>query len=61
MAIKHINPTRKEESGVFVSGVDAEKIYKIFSDKTAQQQNLKKFISLFKTKGINAHSSRVNA
>ena len=61
MAIKHINPKRKEESGVFVSGADAEKIDKIFSDKNEQQKNLKKFTSLFNKKGDKNVSSLAHA
>ena len=33
MAIKHINPKAKEESGVIVSGKDAKKVAAILSDK----------------------------
>jgi hypothetical protein len=34
MAIKHINPKAKEESGVIVSGADAKKVATILSDKS---------------------------
>ncbi len=30
MAVRHINPNAKEESGIFVSGEDAEKVFSIF-------------------------------
>ena len=33
MAIKHINPNAKEESGVIVSGKEAKKIARILSSK----------------------------
>lgn len=30
MAVRHINPNAKEESGIFVSGEDAEKVFSMF-------------------------------
>jgi len=47
MAIKHINPKAKEESGVIVSGKDAKKVAKFLVDKhLTKEQFLKSSNSL---------------
>ncbi len=47
MAIKHINPKSKEESGVIVSGEDAKKVATILSDRhIAKSQFLRSSKSL---------------
>jgi len=42
MAIKHINPKAKEESGVIVSGKDAKKVVTILSDKYIAQSQFRR-------------------
>ncbi len=42
MAIKHINPKAKEESGVIVSGKDAKKVVTILSDKHIAQSQFRR-------------------
>jgi len=32
MAVKHINQNAKEESGILLSGADANKVFSMFSD-----------------------------
>lgn len=33
MAIKHLNPSAKEESGILLSGRDAKKVFSMFQNK----------------------------
>jgi hypothetical protein len=42
MAIKHINPKAKEESGVIVSGKDAKKVATILSDKSIAKSQFRR-------------------
>jgi hypothetical protein len=43
MAIKHINQSAKEESGILLSGADANKVFSMFADnKTASYIKEKK-------------------
>ncbi len=34
MAVRHINPNAKEQSGVILSGEDAKKVFSLFSEET---------------------------
>lgn len=38
MAVRHINPNAKEESGIFVSGKEAEKVFSMFFDKQDKEE-----------------------
>lgn len=38
MAVRHINPNAKEESGIFVSGEDAEKVFSMFFGKRDKEE-----------------------
>ena len=43
MAVKHLNQQAKEESGIFLTGSDAKKVFSMFSDtqdkkRVAQKQ-----------------------
>ncbi len=40
MAVRHINQNAKEESGIFLSGDDAKKVFSIFSD-TQDKKHIK--------------------
>ena len=48
MAVKYINPNKKEESGIIVSGKDIEKLDYILSDKTTKKQFQSSFDNLQK-------------
>lgn len=37
MAVRHINPNAKEESGIFVSGKEAEKVFSMFFDVKSEE------------------------
>ena len=47
MAVKHLNQQAKEESGIFLTGNDAKKVFSMFSDTqdkkrvTQKQEKLK--------------------
>ncbi len=42
MAIKHINPKAKKESGVIVSGKDAKKVATILTDKSIAKSQFRR-------------------
>ncbi len=33
MAVRHINPNAKEESGIFLTGADAKKVFDLFENR----------------------------
>ena len=51
MAVKHLNQQAKEESGIFLTGNDAKKVFSMFSDTqdkkrvTQKQEKLKALLS----------------
>ena len=46
MPLKHINENFKKESGVILSGEDANKVFSIFGDKKTEEQVNKKRMNL---------------
>jgi hypothetical protein len=48
MAVRHINPNAKEESGIFLTGKDAKKVFDLFEnkDKKRIKQKQNKFNAL---------------
>lgn len=42
MAVRHINPNAKEESGIFVSGEDAKKVFSMIFDEKSEKEIRKK-------------------
>lgn len=38
MAVRHINPNAKEESGIFVSGKEADKVFSMFFDEKSEEE-----------------------
>jgi hypothetical protein len=52
MAVKHINQNAKEESGILLSGTDANKVFSMFSDNKSTsyiKEKKSKLQSLFAT------------
>lgn len=42
MAVRHINPNAKEESGIFLTGKDATKVFSMFFDESNKEVKRKK-------------------
>ncbi len=38
MAVRHINPNAKEESGIFLTGKDATKVFSMFFDEPNKEE-----------------------
>ena len=50
MAVRHINPNAKEESGIFLTGKDAKKVFDLFENRDEERikQKQEKFNALLK-------------
>lgn len=52
MAVRHINPNAKEESGIFLTGEDAKRVFALFSDNNRDEKRIRqkqeKFNALLK-------------
>ena len=42
MAVKHLNQQAKEESGIFLTGNDAKKVFSMFSDTQDKERIIQK-------------------
>lgn len=49
MAVRHINPSAREESGIFLTGEDAKKVFNLFSDKNRDKKIIKQKQERFNT------------